>query len=39
MKELLVFGEEEILDVTVDDRLKTTRNVIVVILLLFQVSD
>lgn len=39
MKELLVFGEEEVLDVTVDDRLKTTRNVIVVILLLFQVSD
>lgn len=39
MKELSVFGEEELVDVTVDGRLKTTRNVIVVVLLLFQVPQ
>ena len=32
MKELLLLGEGEIIEVTVDDKPKTTRNVIVVVL-------
>ena len=36
MKELLLFGDGEILEVTVDDKLKTARHVIVVVWLGFR---